>query len=31
MAALALERMDLTDSSAPSKPDDLTFLIFRLR
>lgn len=31
MAVRALERMELGDGDAPSKPDDLTFLIFRLR
>ena len=31
MARLAEKRMDLADGNAPSKPDDLTFLIFRLR
>ena len=31
MAGRAAKRMELADGSAPSKPDDLTFLIFRLR
>lgn len=31
MAQRAAKRMDLADGNAPSKPDDLTFLIFRLR
>lgn len=31
MARRAEKRMELDDGNAPSKPDDLTFLIFRLR
>ena len=31
MARRAEKRMELADGNAPSKPDDLTFLIFRLR
>ena len=31
MARRAEKRMELADGDAPSKPDDLTFLIFRLR
>lgn len=31
MAARAAERMVIADGVSPSKPDDLTFLIFRLR
>lgn len=31
MAARAAKRMELVDGNTPSKPDDLTFLVFRLR
>lgn len=31
MSQLAQQRMESTDGDTPSKPDDLTFLIFRLR
>lgn len=31
MSRLARQRMELDDGNAPSKPDDLTFLVFRLR
>jgi serine/threonine protein phosphatase PrpC len=31
MSRLAQQRMELADADTPSKPDDLTFLIFRLR
>ncbi len=31
MSRLAQQRMELVDGNTPSKPDDLTFLIFRLR
>lgn len=31
LATLALTRMDSSDPLAPSKPDDLTFIVFRLR
>lgn len=31
MSRLARTRMDIADGATPSKPDDLTFLVFRLR
>lgn len=31
MAERAAKRMEIADGDTPSKPDDLTFLVFRLR